>query len=268
MRLLPAQILIAILFCLSNSFSATAQLPFYTDDADTTDKGKFHLEIYNEHDILQRAAYPTKRQNTLVFTLNYGLTKKMELGVNVPVITLSNAPVAASRSINGQGDTQVGLKYKLIEEKEGSRAPALSVVFYVEAPTGSVEKELGSGLYDYYLYGVIQKSLNKRTKARINGGLLFSGNATTGLIGVEANRGHVYTGNGSLIRDFTDRLALGIEVFGAVSSGGKLERGELISQVGGTYLLTKKMTLSFGLLGGRFSSSPRAGAHLGLAYDF
>ena len=55
-----------------------AQIPFYTDDADTTAKGKFHLEIYNEHDVLQKTSYPTKRQNTLVFTLDYGLTNKLE----------------------------------------------------------------------------------------------------------------------------------------------------------------------------------------------
>jgi hypothetical protein len=268
MRLLPAQILIALIFCLSISLTTNAQLPFYTDDADTTDKGKFHLEIYNEHDILQRSAYPTKRQNTVVFTLNYGLTKKLELGVNVPFITLNNSPVAARRSINGQGDAQFGFKYKLHEEKEGSRVPALSMVFYVEAPTGSVQKELGSGLYDFYLYGIVQKSLTKKTKLRLNGGVLFSGNATTGLIGVQTDRGRVLTGNASLVRDFTDRLTLGVEVFGAASTAARLDRGQLTSQVGGTYLLTEKLTLSFGLLGGRFSSSPRAGAHLGFAYDF
>lgn len=268
MRPLPAQFLLAITFCLTNALAAHAQLPFYTDDADTTEKGKFHFEFFNEHDILQRDAYPAKRQNTMVFTLNYGVTNKMELGVNFPIISISRSRIVGEKSVTGQGDTQFGLKYKLLEEKEGSSLPALSVVFYVEAPTGSLKKELGSGLYDFYLYGVIQKSLTKKTKGRLNGGVLFSGNATTGLIGVQSDRGHVYTGNASLVRDFTDRLTLGIEVFGAVSSGGKLDRGQLTSQVGGTYLLTQKLTLSFGLLGGRFSSSPRAGAHLGFAYDF
>lgn len=268
MRLLPPQILLAVIFSLTHAAAVHAQLPFYTDDADTTEKGKFHLEIYNEHDILQKSAYPAKRQNTMVFTLNYGVTKKLELGVNFPIITISSSRIANDRSVTGQGDSQFGLKYKLMEEKEGSKLPALSVVFYTEAPTGSVKKELGSGLYDFYLYGVVQKSVTKKTKVRLNGGVLFSGNETTGLIGVLADRGHVYTGNASLVRDFTDRLVLGVEVFGAVSSGGKLDRGQLTSQAGGTYLLSKKLTLSFGLLGGTFSSSPRAGAHLGFAYDF
>lgn len=247
---------------------ARAQLPFYTDDADTTAKGKFHLEVYNEHDVLQREAYPTRRQNTLVFTLNYGLTEQFELGVNVPFISFSNSRVADVRNINGLGDTQFGVKYNFIKEREDSKLPALSGVLYVKTPTGNLQKQLGSGLYDFWLYGVVQKSLTKKTKGRLNGGILFSGNASTGLIGIHAERGHIFTGNGSLVRDFTDRLKLGVEVFGAVTGNFKLNRGQLTTQVGGDYLLTEKLTLSFALRTGRFVASPRVGAHLGFAYDF
>ena len=263
------RILIALLTLLFTCpAAASAQLPFYTDDADTTEKGKFHLEIYNEHDILQRAAYPAKRQNTLVFTLNYGVTNKLEVGVNAPVITLSSSRTATPRNVTGQGDTQFGVKYKLVEEREGSRLPALSAVFYIEAPTGEVKKQLGSGLVDYYLYGIVQKSLTKKTKLRVNGGVLFSGNSSTGLIGVQAERGQVYTGNASLVRDFTDRLKLGAEIIGAISNRPSLSRHQVTTQFGGNYVFTEKFTLSFGLLAGRFTGSPRAGAHLGFSYDF
>ena len=202
----------------------TAQLPFYTDDADTTEKGKFHLEISNAHDILQRDAYPAKRQNTFVFTLNYGVTNKLEVGVNVPVITLSSSRIVQPTNVSGQGDTQFGIKYRLLDERDGSKLPALSAVFYVEAPTGSVQKQLGSGIVDYYLYGIIQKSVTKKTKLRLNGGVVFSGNSSAGLIGIQRDRGQVFTGNASLVRDFTDRVTLGVEVFGAIDSSGKLDR--------------------------------------------
>jgi hypothetical protein len=33
-------------------------------------------------------------------------------------------------------------------------------------------------------------------------------------------------------------------------------------------LLTKKLTLSFGLLAGKFAASPRVGGQIGFAYDF
>ena len=256
------------LFILLSSLSVQAQLPFYTDDADTTPRNKFHIEISDEHDLLQASAYPTKRQNTLVFTLNYGITDKLEAGVNAPIITFSNSRIAARRNVSGNGDIQFGLKYKFLSERENSKMPALTAVFYVEAPAGNVEKALGSGLYDYWLYGIMQKSITKKTKVRLNGGILFSGNDSTGLIGVRAERGHVYTGNASIVRDFNDRLKLGIEVFGAVTGSFHLNRGQLTTQIGGNYAFTEKFSLAFGILGGKYSASPRAGALLGVAYDF
>src|SRR6476660_850472 len=154
----------SILLLLALKSECLAQLPFYTDDADTTAKGKFHLEISNEHDLLQKSAYPTKRQNTLVFTLNYGLTNKLELGINAPLLTLINSQTVSPRNVDGIGDTQFGMKYNFLAEREGSKRPAMALVFYVEAPTGNTRKQLGSGLVDYWLYGVIQKSFTTKTK--------------------------------------------------------------------------------------------------------
>src|ERR1044071_10057264 len=89
-----------------SSTSAHAQLPFYTDDADTTPKGKFHLELSNEHDWLQKSSLPGLRQNTTVFTLDYGLSNRIELGVNAPLIKIFNDGVSRLGSPSGIGDTQ------------------------------------------------------------------------------------------------------------------------------------------------------------------
>jgi hypothetical protein len=121
---------------------------------------------------------------------------------------------------------------------------------------------------DYWLYGVIQKSLTKRTKARLNGGILFAGNSSTGLVGIEAARGQVFTGNGSVVRDFTPRLKLGIELFGGVTNDFNLTRGQLEGQIGGSYAVRDNFELTFGVLAGRFPASPRAGVQIGLTYDF
>jgi hypothetical protein len=123
---------------------------------------------------------------------------------------------------SGIGDTQFGVKARLRDEREGSRLPAMSVVFYFEAPTGSTRKQIGSGLTDYWLYGVLQKSLTRRTTGRLNGGVLFARNSSTGVVGIRAARGQVFTGNGSLVRDFTPKLKLGIEVFGGVTTNFNL----------------------------------------------
>ena len=253
---------------LLSSTSARAQLPFYTDDADTTPKGKFHIELSNEHDWLQGSSFPGIRQNTTVFTFNYGLTDRIEVGVNAPLIKIFNDRSSMLGNPGGIGDTQFGAKIRLLDERERSKRPAASVVFYIEVPTGSTRKQIGSGLVDYTLYGVLQKSFTKRTTGRLNGGVLFSGNESTGLVGIQSTRGQVYTGNGSLVRNFTPRLRLGAEVFGAVTSSFALSRGQLEGQIGGGYAVKENLELTFGVLGGRYSASPRFGIQLGFAYDF
>lgn len=259
--------LLLVLACVAAT-PARAQIPFYTDDADTTAKGKFHLEVANEHDWLQQSSFPGKRQNTTTFTLNFGLTDRIELGVNLPFVKILNDPASQLGSPSGIGDTQFGVKARLREEREGSRVPAISVVFYLEMPTGSTRKQIGSGLKDYWVYGVVQKSLTKRTMGRLNGGVLFAGNSSTGLLGIRGTRGQVFTGNGSLVRDFTPRLKLGVEVFGGVTNNFNLSRGQLVGQVGGSFAARENFAITFGVLSGRFQASPRAGIHVGLTYDF
>ena len=257
--------LLTLLFLSSPAFS---QIPFYTDDADTTPKGKFHIELANEHDWLQRSSLPGIRQNTSTFTLNYGVTDRIELGVNAPFVKIFNSRESRLGSPSGIGDMQFGVKIKLREERAESSLPAMTVVFYAEAPTGSTRKLLGSGLTDFWLYGVVQKSITKRTVARLNGGVVFAGNSSAGLIGIEAVRGQVFTGNASLVRDFSEKLKLGIEVFGGVTNEFNLSRGRLQAQIGGSYSLRDDFAFTFGVLGGHFPASPRAGIHVGLAYDF
>src|ERR1043165_5729447 len=224
-----------------SSTSAHAQLPFYTDDADTTPKGQFHIELSNEHDWLQRSSLPGVRQNTTVFTPDHRLPNHGEPGGNAPLIKIFNDQSSMLVNPSGVGDTQFGVKVRLLDEREGSKRPATSVVFYVEAPTGSTRKQIGSGLVDYWLYGVLQKSFTKRTTGRLNGGVLFSGNESTGLIGIQSARGQVLTGNGSLVRNFTPRLRLGAELFGAVTRNFALSRGQLEGQIGGGYALSDKL---------------------------
>jgi len=115
---------------------------------------------------------------------------------------------------------------------------------------------------------VLQKKFTKRTTGRLNGGILFAGNESTGLIGISGSRGQVFTANGSLTRNFTPRLRLGGELFGAVTNNFNLSRGQLMGQIGGGYAVTDSFEFTFGVVGGRFPASPRAGFLVGFAYDF
>ncbi len=168
-----------VFFLLSIPATTHAQQPFYTDDADVTDKKKLHFQLSNEYDILQRAAYPSLRQNTTVFELDYGLLNGVEIGVDGPLIAISNSRVTTPKTPFGLGDLDFHIKYNFLKEREGSRLPALSATFNVELPTGNAREQIGSGLTDYFLNGILQKSVSKKTKLRLNGGILFAGNTTT-----------------------------------------------------------------------------------------
>lgn len=244
-----------------------SQIPFYTDDADTTEKRKFHLEFYNEYDWLHRSALPGKRQNVSNITLNYGLTDRIELGINAPFVKLFNTHESRLGSPSGIGDLQFGLKAKLRDEREDSPLPAMAVVFYLQAPTASFRKQTGSGVTECWLYGVLQKSLTKRTVGRVNAGVLFAGNRYDGLLNIRRVSGQVFTGNASLIRSFTPKLKLGVEVFGGASNNFILSRNHLQTQVGGSYSLKDNFEFTFGVLAGHFPASSRAGVQLGFAYD-
>ncbi len=159
------------LFLLSITGSmVNAQQPFETDDADTTPKHHFHFEFSDEFDVLQASAFPNVRQNTADFELDYGLLENLEVGIEVPLLTLLNARGTNPLRPHGIGDTNVSVKYNFLKEREHSRRPALSLAVNFEVPTGDVNRQLGSGLADFYGNGVIQKSLTSKTILRLNGG--------------------------------------------------------------------------------------------------
>jgi hypothetical protein len=246
--------------------AALAQQPFFTDDADVTDKKKFSLQISNEFDILQRHEYPTLRQNTSVFELNYGLLNRVEIGIDGPLIVLSNSRIITPRAPFGLGDLDFHLKYNFLKEREGSWRPAMSGSFSMELPTGDEERGLGSGFKDYSINGVLQKSVNKKTTLRLNGGILFAGSTATGDVGIKT-RGRAFVGGASVIREINAKWDLGAEVSGAVTSSLKLSHGQVQTLVGGNCHVTPKMSFDFGIVAGKFNS-PRAGLLVGISVDF
>ena len=256
-----------VLFVLVFLTVGRSQTPFLTDDADVTDKGKVHLEFVNEFDVLQTSLHPSLSQNTFVARFAIGVHKRIELGIDVPAIAIFNSREASLRRSSGISDINAHIKIKLIDEHEGSRLPAFAVAFYTQFPTGKVSKSLGSGVTDYSLYGVAQKSLTKKTTLRANAGILFAGNTVFGIGGLRKINGRLFSGGVSVIREFTDRLSLGGEIVGVADSDFDLGHGQLQTTLGGNYVLNKKLTLDLGFVLGRFPASPRAGAVIGITID-
>lgn len=244
--------------------AALAQQPFYTDDADVTEYKRFHVEISNQQSWLQRSALPATKQSTTVFQLNYGITKNFEIGMDGPLIFLYQQQTPVTY---GKGDFNVTFKLRLHAEHSGDRAPAITLSCAIETPTGSVRKQLGSGLADYGCNSVVQKQLALWT-LRVNNGAVFSGNTLTGVVGLRA-KGFVYLGSGSITREVHPRLLLGFEVNGsAARQGTVLGKSTLQSQIGGKFTVQDGFTVDFGLLTGWFSGAPRRGLQIGFSKDF
>lgn len=263
---LRGMILACVLIACLNRAPALAQQPFKTDDADVTDKEKFELQFINEFDVLQRSLFPNLRQNTANLTLNYGPIERVEIGIESPLVALFNATGASPQTAFGIGDTSIGIKYKLRKERGGSWVPAMAVSFNVEFPTGNTRRQLGSGLTDYTINTVFQKSLAAKTTLRINAGVILAGDATTGVVGTK-NEGSAFTWGSSIVRQFTKRLDFGLEVTG-IATGDPNINSQLQVQVGGSYDVRKDLSIDFGLIAGRDPGSPRLGAQLGFTLVF
>jgi len=243
-----------------------AQMPFYNDDTSVTAPKKLHVEVFDEFDGLQSSQYPDLRQNTANFRINFSPWDGLELDLDAPYLSINRAP--GSNKSAGVGDTNLGAKWRLHEATPDSALPSLAVSFYVEFPTGNQQQELGSGLTDYWLNFVLQQPLAEATRMNINLGVLFAGNTSTGVVGIQTRRGQVYTGGFSLLHDVTPRLTVGGELYGGVSDGAGQDKTQLQALLGAQYAIRDGLTLCLGVLGGKYGATPRVGAQIGIAIDF
>jgi hypothetical protein len=262
-RVFLCLMMIAVL-CIAKPLAA--QLPFYTDDPAVTPTGVLHFEFFNEFDGLQSSQFPNLRQNTSNFKINYGLKHSLELDLDVPYLSIYRA--AGTPSSSGFGDTDLGIKWNFHRASRRSWVPALGASLYAEFPTGDERNGLGSGLSDYWLNMIAQEPFTEKTRMNANFGFLFAGNTSTGAIGIETRRGHVFTGGVSLLHDLSPRLTLGIEGYGGIADTAGLERRQLQALIGGERAIRNGFAFTFGLLGGKYEASPRIGGQIGFSMDF
>ena len=242
-----------------------AQLPFYTDNPQVTDQGTFHFEFFNEFDRLQSTQYPDLHQNWANFKFNYGLPHRLELDIDYPYLSVYRA--SGNQGSSGFGDVDMGIKWNFRTAPPDSRRLLFAASLYVEAPTGNVHQQLGSGLTDVALNFIAQKPFSPATRLNLNLGFLFAGNTSTGAIGIETTRGHVVTAGASLLHDFTPRLTLGIEAYGGVADNDQLDRKQLQALMGAEYTIRNGFGLAVAVLGGKYEASPRIGGQIGFQVD-
>jgi hypothetical protein len=259
------RLVVTLILVLFGCSPALAQMPFLTDDPGVADAGMLHLEISNELDSLQSMQFPDLRQDTANFKANFGLPFGLELDIDAPYIIIDRASGVASS--HGVGDTNLGVKWNIRDVAPNSRKPGFAVSFYTEFPTGDSRQELGSGLTDYWLNFIAQLPITDSTRFNLNLGVLFAGNTSTGVVGIETTRGQVYVGGLSMLHDFSSRLSVGAEVFGGISDTTGLDRTQLQAMLGAQYTIHDGVTLCLGLTGGIYTASPKFGAVIGIAVD-
>jgi hypothetical protein len=262
-RVITLVTLLLVCDCLANPVHA--QMPFYTDDPSITPIRTVHIEIFDEYDGLQSSQFPDERQNTANFKINYSPLSNLELDLDVPYLNIQRAP--GRESSQGVGDTNVGAKWTLPADRSQPLGMSYAVSFYVEFPTGDAAQELGSGLTDYWLNLALQKPLTEATRINANLGILFAGNTSTGVVGIQTRRGQVYTGGLSILHDVSSRLTLGTELYGGISDGAGHDKTQLQAMAGGQFSVRDGVSLSFGVLGGKYGATPRLGGQVGIAVD-
>lgn len=223
--------------------SAWAGPPFVTDDPETPE---WHGWEINIPFTLDRTKEKWAVQMPL-FDINYGFRPNIQLKVEFPLLYVH--PVSGGQQF-GLGDTLVGIKWQFLEEER--RRP--QIAFYPQAvlPTGNRNRGLGDGKPSYLIPFVAQKSWDKWT---------LYGNLGYTVQMAKDSRNFWYSGV-VLNRDISERLKLGLELFG---NSKKETDGnyDVAFNVGGELKLSDRFRLLFSA-GRSFREGPSVLAYLGI----
>jgi cobalt/nickel transport protein len=133
-KVLPLIFFFCMILLLSSSVLAAR--PLSTDDAWTVERGRFQLET--GFDFARQENHD--RELSPSMTLTYGLFERMDMGIGSGYLFLHPAE---GKEENGFTDTELKIKYRLMDEKDW--LPSFAVSGKVKIPTASEFKGLGQG---------------------------------------------------------------------------------------------------------------------------
>jgi len=191
-------LLAVVVFLLSPSMIAFAGPPYISDDPEPTPYQNW--EIYLGSQFTKELGSWTSTAPHL--EVNYGPLRNVQLQVIVPLVIYAPSQGAASY---GYGDTQVGIKYRLVQE--GDWIPSVATYPQMIAPSGSHARNLGNGHLQTFLPVWLQKSMDKWT-AYGGGGYWINPGAH--------NRDWWFTGL-VIQRELLPNLTPGLEIFHGTS---------------------------------------------------
>ncbi len=157
MKSMFQKILTISVFTFIAAFAASAAFaahPLITDDAGTQGKGKFQLELNGQYgrdsnDGVVQHTTPTAS------TITYGLIDTVDVSLGAPYQWIRTKDSDETTSHEGFGDIALAAKWRFYETNGYSFALKPTVTF----PTGSTEKELGTGKMTYSMFFITTKEL-------------------------------------------------------------------------------------------------------------
>jgi len=247
------KVFFAVISILAISFLCLPQghagRPLTTDDAWTVEKGKFQLETGFE------AARQDNRdwEYAPSLALSYGLSERADLGIGSGYTFLD--PKEEER-VDGLSDTEVKLKYRLMDEK--GWVPAFALAGKVKFPTASSSKGLGSGAADFTINAAATKNLSKQLALHLNLGYTFMGDGGDNELNYSIAAQYV----------LAEKLGLGGEIVGGNNLNGRKGDDPFSWLVGAYYLITDNVVWDAGVEKGMNSAAPDFRLMTGLTLFF
>jgi outer membrane putative beta-barrel porin/alpha-amylase len=222
---------------------ALAGPPFLTDDPEPVEYKHSEFYVFSTYD-------GTKDGNQTAipaFEYNFGVIPDTQLHLGVPFSR--SAPSNAS-SEYGLGDTEVGVKYRFLQETDN--CPQVGIFPMAELDTGEADKGLGNGKTWWRLPVWAQKRWGRWTT--YGGGGLVINHA--------AGQKDYHFAGWLLQNDINEKLTLGGEVFGQTKVTENGDSTTLLN-FGGYYKFTPDFNLLFSV-GHSVSGENHTIAYLGL----
>jgi hypothetical protein len=152
---------------------AMAGPPYLTDDPEPVELGHWEIYVASQWVATRHAAAGTAPH----VEVNFGALAELQLHAIVPAsLALSNGVPARY----GLGDTELGVKYRFVDE--GERRPQIGTFPLLSLPTGSASRGLGSGEIQVLLPIWLQKSFGPWTTYG-GGGVRLSSSERDGIAG-------------------------------------------------------------------------------------
>jgi hypothetical protein len=207
--------------------AAQAGPPYRTDDPEPVDYQ--HWEIYG----FSTATGVTGDTAGILpgVEINYGVVPGVQLHLIAP---LAFDSASGSNTKFGYGDTELGVKYRFVQEDDDGWRPMVGIFPLLELPSGNAQRGLGTGHTHAFLPLWLQKSFGDWTTYGGGGYWINPGGG---------NKNYWFVG-WLLQRKVTDALTLGGEIFHQTATvvGGKSGSG---FNLGGSYDFTDHHHLLF-----------------------